>query len=65
LAAAGFIVSTTTFGVADTPVSHEEAEKIKAALDALGCTGGKMEKESAGSTFAYKVDDAKCTRWRV
>jgi hypothetical protein len=59
-AAVGFIGSTTTFGVADTPVSQEEAEKIKAALDALGCTGGKMEKESGGSTFAYKVDDAKC-----
>jgi hypothetical protein len=27
---------------------------------ALGCTAGKMEKESEGSTFAYKVDDAKC-----
>jgi hypothetical protein len=59
-AAAGFIGSAATFGVADTLVSQEEAEKIKAALDALGCTGGKMEKESEGGTFAYKVDDARC-----
>jgi hypothetical protein len=59
-AAAGFIGSTIIFAVADTPPSPAEAEKIKAALEALGCTGGKIEKESEGSTFAYKVDDAKC-----
>jgi hypothetical protein len=58
--AAAFIGSTTTFGVADTPVSPEETEKIKAALEALGCTAGKMEKENGSSTFAYKVDEAKC-----
>jgi uncharacterized tellurite resistance protein B-like protein len=45
--------------LADSPVSPEEAEKIKAAMEAFGCTGGKMEKETeAGGTF--EVDDAKC-----
>ena len=58
-AAAGFIGSATTFGLADK-VSSEEAEKIKAALEAFGCTGGEMEKEDEGSTFAYEVDNAKC-----
>jgi hypothetical protein len=58
-AAAGFIGSTTT-ALADTPVSPAEAEKIKAALEAMGCTGGKMEKESEGNAFAFEVDDAKC-----
>jgi hypothetical protein len=29
-------------------------------LEALGCTGGKVEKEDEGSTFSYEVDDAKC-----
>jgi hypothetical protein len=48
-----------TFALADTPVSPAEAEKIKAALDAAGCTGGKMEKETEGSGL-YEVDDAKC-----
>jgi hypothetical protein len=58
-AAAGFIGSATTFGLADK-VSSEEAEKIKAALEAFGCTGGEMEKEDEGSTLLYEVDDAKC-----
>jgi hypothetical protein len=59
-AAAGFIGSATTFGLADNKVSSEEAEKIKAALEAFGCTGGEMEKEDEGSTLLYEVDDAKC-----
>ena len=29
-------------------------------MEALGCTGGKVEKEDEGSTFSYEVDDAKC-----
>ena len=41
-AAAGIIGSTSA--LADTPVTPAEAEKIKAALEAFGCTGGKMEK---------------------
>jgi hypothetical protein len=40
-------------------VTPAEAEKIKAALGVLGCTGGKMEKETEGSG-CFEVDDAKC-----
>lgn len=49
----------STFAFADTPVTPAEAEKIKAALQALGCTGGKMEKETEASGY-FEVDDAKC-----
>jgi hypothetical protein len=58
LAAGGFIGSTSAL-LADTPVTSAEAEKIKAALEAVGCTGGKMEKETEGSGY-FEVDDAKC-----
>jgi hypothetical protein len=57
-AAAGFIASATA-PLADTPVTSAEGEKIKAALEAVGCTGGKMEKETEGSGY-FEVDDAKC-----
>jgi hypothetical protein len=40
-------------------VTPAEAEKIKAALEAWGCTGGKMEKDTEGSGY-FEVDDAKC-----
>ncbi|MGX9432026.1 MULTISPECIES: hypothetical protein [Bradyrhizobium] len=36
-----------------------EADKIKATLEALGCTGGKMEKETEGSGY-FEIDVAKC-----
>lgn len=49
----------STLAIADTPVAPAEAEKIKAALEAFGCTGGKMEKETEGSGY-FEVDDAKC-----
>jgi uncharacterized membrane protein YkoI len=58
LAAAGIIGSTTT--LAETPVTPAEEEKIKAALEALGCTADEIEKEDEGSTFVYEVDNAKC-----
>ena len=58
LAAAGIIGSATAL-LADTPVTSAEAERIKAALEAVGCTGGKMEKETEGSGY-FEVDDAKC-----
>ena len=45
--------------LADAPVSPAEAEKIQAALQAWGCLGGKMEKETE-ATGVYEVDDAKC-----
>jgi hypothetical protein len=53
------VLMSSTFALADTPVSPTEAEKIKAALDGVGCTGGKMEKEAEGSGY-FEVDDAKC-----
>ena len=58
LAAVGIIGSTTV--VAETPVTPAEEEKIKAALEAFGCTGGKIEKEDEDSTLLYEVDEAKC-----
>ena len=58
LAAAGILGSTTV--VAETPVTPAEEEKIKAALEAFGCTGGKIEKEDEDSTLLYEVDEAKC-----
>ena len=58
LSATGTIASTSAL-LADTPVTPAEAEKIKAALEAWGCTGGKMEKETEGSGY-FEVDDAKC-----
>ena len=58
LVAAGTIASTSAL-LADTPVTPAEAQKIKAALEAWGCTGGKMEKETEGSGY-FEIDDAKC-----
>jgi hypothetical protein len=52
-------LASSTSVLADTPVTAAEAEKIKAALEAFGCTGGKMEKETEGSGY-FEVDDAKC-----
>jgi hypothetical protein len=45
--------------LADQPVSPAEAEKIQAALQVWGCSGGEMEKETE-ATGVYEVDDAKC-----
>lgn len=58
LATAGIVASTSAL-LADTPVTPTEAEKIKAALEAWGCSGGKMEKETEASGY-FEVDDAKC-----
>ena len=49
----------STAVLADTPVSEANAQKIRAALEAWGCSGGKMEQETEG-TSVYEVDDAKC-----
>lgn len=54
--AAGLAVLATA-ALADEKPSAAEAEKIKAALAALGCEGGEMEKESNGK---FEIDDAKC-----
>ena len=52
-------MAMSTAVLADTPVSEAEAQKIRAALEAWGCSGGKMEKETEASSL-YEVDDAKC-----
>ena len=57
-AAAG-LIGSATLALADSPVSAAEAAKIQAALEPLGCTGGKMEKETEGSGY-FEVDDAIC-----
>jgi hypothetical protein len=57
--AAGIIGSTSAL-LADTPVTPAEEEKIKAALEGWNCSGGKMEKETAGTDVLYEVEDAKC-----
>ena len=49
MAFAAALVSST-FALADTPVTPAEAEKIKAALELFGCTGGP----------AATLNDAKC-----
>jgi hypothetical protein len=52
-------IAGSSAALADTPVSPAEAEKIQAALQAWGCSGGKMEKETE-ATGVFEVDDAKC-----
>jgi hypothetical protein len=52
-------MSVSTAVLADTPVLEADAQKIRAALEAWGCSGGKMEQETEG-TSVYEVDDAKC-----
>lgn len=56
--AAGLAVLATS-ALADEKPSAAEVEKIRAALAALGCEGGEMEKESEASGV-FEIDDAKC-----
>jgi hypothetical protein len=51
--------SLSTAALADKEVSPADAEKIKAAMQPWGCSGGKMEQETEASGI-YEVDDAKC-----
>jgi hypothetical protein len=53
------LASFSTVALADKEVSSADAEKIKAAIQPWGCTGGKMEQETEASGI-YEVDDAKC-----
>jgi hypothetical protein len=53
------VVFFSTLALADKPVPPAEAEKIKATMQAWGCSGGKMEQEAEASGI-YEVDDAKC-----
>jgi hypothetical protein len=51
--------SLSTAALADKEVTPAEAEKIKAAMQPWGCSGGKMEQETE-ATGVFEVDDAKC-----
>lgn len=53
------LAALATAALADEKPSAAEAEQIKAALAALGCEGGEMEKESEASGV-FEIDDAKC-----
>lgn len=44
---------------ADSKPSDDEAKSIKATLEAWGCKGGEMEKETEG-TGVFEIDDAVC-----
>lgn len=44
---------------ADDKPTDDEAAKIKDAVAAWGCSGGKYEKESEG-TGVYEAEDVKC-----
>lgn len=48
-----------TAALADSPVKEADSAKIKAALSAVGCEGGKYEQETEASGV-FEVDDAKC-----
>lgn len=47
---------TATAAMADRPVSEQERAKLVAALQAEGCTGGKMEFDDG----KFEVDDTRC-----
>ena len=54
--------------LADTPVSEAEAQKIRAALEAWGCSGGKMEKETEASrstTPSARTDNTTSSLTRI
>jgi hypothetical protein len=56
-ACAVFAMSLPAF--ADTPLTDEEMKGATAAASAMGCEGGKWEKEMEG-TGVFELDDAKC-----
>jgi hypothetical protein len=53
------VAMNSTTALADAQVSPADAAKIQAALQAWGCSGGKIEQENE-ATGVYEVDDAKC-----
>lgn len=57
VAGAVFAMSMPAF--ADTPLTEEEMKSATAAASAMGCEGGKWEKETEG-TGVFELDDAKC-----
>lgn len=52
-----FAMSMPAF--ADAPLTEEEMKSATAAASAVGCEGGKWEKETEG-TGVFELDDAKC-----
>lgn len=57
LAAFGAALCSAAF--ADSKPSEAEIAKIKEAVAAFGCSGGKYEKETEGSGV-FQADDVKC-----
>ncbi|MFA5957422.1 hypothetical protein [Hyphomicrobium sp.] len=57
--AVGAVFAMSMPAFADTPLSEEEMKGATAAATALGCEGGKWEKETEG-TGVFELDDAKC-----
>jgi len=45
---------------ADRDATAEEKASIAAALEAVGCSGGKIEVDDDGDDGAFEVDDAEC-----
>jgi len=59
IATAAALAFVAAPALADDTPSDEEAAKIKEAIAAWGCSGGKYEKESEG-TGVYEAEDVKC-----
>ena len=59
--AAVIILLATQARAEDRPVTAEEREQLVTALQAQGCTGGKMELDDG----KFEVDDAKCSDGRT
>ena len=59
LIAAAALAFVATPAFADDDPSEAEAAKIKDAIAAWGCEGGKFEKESEG-TGVFEAEDVKC-----
>jgi hypothetical protein len=51
-----FAVLASTAAMADRALTEVEREKVVAALQAEGCTGGDMEFDDG----KFEVDDARC-----
>ena len=57
--AACTVIAMSLPAFADTPLTESEMKSATAAASALGCEGGKWEKETEG-TGVFELDDAKC-----
>jgi hypothetical protein len=59
--AAVSVLAATQARADDRPVTAEESAQLVAALQAQGCTGGKMEFDDG----KFEVDNAKCSDGRT